>query len=86
MKKFLVMAAFAGLLVSCSDSSTSPGCPEYVDVTLRDIDVYGSGQYVQYRSEFERQTGCISSLNCNLTATVKMPLDDYQGVKWCMYW
>ena len=38
--------------------------------TLDASDVYGTGQYADYRSDFEKETGCTSMLNCTGTADV----------------
>lgn len=39
-------------------------------------DVYGTGAYSDYRSDFEKETGCTSQLNCNGTARVLVPDED----------
>lgn len=36
-------------------------------------DVYGTGSYASYRSEFEKKTGCASQLGCTSTARVLVP-------------
>jgi hypothetical protein len=38
--------------------------------------VYGTGQYSDYRSDFEKETGCTSMLNCMGTADVLVPDQD----------
>jgi hypothetical protein len=44
--------------------------------TLDASDVYGTGQYSDYRSDFEKETGCTSMLNCMGTADVLVPDQD----------
>ena len=44
--------------------------------TLDASDVYGTGQYADYRSDFEKETGCTSMLNCMGTADVLVPDQD----------
>lgn len=39
-------------------------------------DVYGTGSYSDYRSEFEKETGCTSQLGCTSTARVLVPETD----------
>ncbi len=40
---------------------------------LDGYDVYGTGAYSDYRSEFEKQTGCTSQLGCTSTARILVP-------------
>ena len=44
--------------------------------TLDASDVYGTGQYSDYREDFEKETGCKSMLNCKGTADVLVPDQD----------
>ena len=44
--------------------------------TLDASDVYGTGQYADFRSDFESETGCKSMLNCTGTADVLVPDQD----------
>ena len=44
--------------------------------TLDASDVYGTGQYSDYRDDFEKETGCTSILNCTGTADVLVPDQD----------
>ena len=44
--------------------------------TLDASDVYGTGQYSDYREDFEKETGCKSMLNCTGTADVLVPDQD----------
>lgn len=44
--------------------------------TLDASDVYGTGQYADYRDDFEKETGCKSAMNCVGTADVLVPDQD----------
>lgn len=39
-------------------------------------DVYGTGSYSDYRSDFEKETGCTSQLGCTSTARILVPETD----------
>lgn len=72
MKK-IILIAVALVIIGCgTDSVTGTFCYEKkIDAS----DVYGTGQYSEYRAEFNKQTGCVNAINCNKYALIEECVD-----------
>ena len=73
MKK-LILALTSMVIIGCgTDSVSGTFC---YDKTLYAIDVYGTGQYTEYREEFEKQHGPNAVLACpQCTITIEDCID-----------
>ena len=72
MKKIL-LALTALVIIGCgTDSVTGTFCYQK---RISASDVYGTGQYTEYKTEFEKQTGCQSMFNCTAYAQIQECVD-----------
>lgn len=72
MKKIL-LALMALVIIGCgTDSVTGTFCYQK---RISASDVYGTGQYTEYKTEFEKQTGCQSMLNCTAYVQIQECVD-----------
>lgn len=63
MKNAFIAAAAALVFSACA---TDPETPDTIcfDDWIYASDVYGTGNYTEYREEFEKETGCRTQLQC----------------------
>ena len=72
MKK-IILTVVALVIVGCgTDSVTGTFCYEK---KLYAYDVYGTGQYNEYRLEFNKQTGCVNAISCDNYAVIEECVD-----------